>query len=473
MAYNPVNPNGQTSSANSAPVVIANDQSAVPVTLSGSTSQTKLTDGTNIVNVLKSDGTAAGQNAQLVAPAYKEVGSLTAGLLNADLVPSTDVSGYSTFALQIAGTFNGILTLQGSNDNTNFVSVFGTWPNTSQPVSVINTTGIISGSCNFRYFRVRMTSYTSGTATGTLELKTVPFAQTNMIAQVSGATTSTPVTARNTGSITTASSSVASVSASGFSWAYVTISGTYAGISFGITASDNGGTTYYNVPVWDVQNQKYIAPGTTITLTDNSSVSYYVPQSSYTSVVRVLSSAYTSGTGAVAISGMSNAPLMFSQAIQSFNATGSAVPTSAYYQGGLAQTALPTAATAGNLTGKLSDKFGRSVVLNNAFRDIVASQTTTISASTAETTVITAAASIFNDLSAIWVSNTSATAARVDFRDTTAGSVLFQLYVPSGDIRGVSFNTPFPQTSVNTNWTAQSSASVTDLRITALYIKNK
>ena len=180
MAYNPVNPNGQTSSANSAPVVIANDQSAVPVTLSGSTSQTKITDGTNVVNVLKSDGTAAGQNAQLVAPAYKEVGSLTAGALSADLVPSTDVSGYSTFALQIAGTFSGTLTLQGSNDNTNFVSVYGTWPNNSQPVSTVPSAGIVVGSCNFRYFRVRMTAYTSGTATGTLELKTVPFAPTNM-----------------------------------------------------------------------------------------------------------------------------------------------------------------------------------------------------------------------------------------------------------------------------------------------------
>ena len=180
MAYNPVNPNGQTSSANSAPVVIANDQSAVPVTLSGSTSQTKITDGTNIVNVLKSDGTAAGQNAQLVAPAYKEIGSLTAGALNADLVPSTDVSGYSTFALQVAGTWVGTLTLQGSNDNANFVSVLGTWSGNTQPVSTMASNGIITGSCNFRYFRVRMTSYSSGTATGTLELKTVPFAPTNM-----------------------------------------------------------------------------------------------------------------------------------------------------------------------------------------------------------------------------------------------------------------------------------------------------
>ncbi len=140
----------------------------------------QITDGTNIVNVLKSDGTAAGQNAQLVAPAYKEVGSLTAGAAGADLVPSTDVSGYSTFVLQVLGTWVGTLTLQGSNDNLNFVSVYGTWISNTQPVVTMTTNGVMTGSCNFRYFRVRMTAYTSGTATGVLELKTVPFTPTNI-----------------------------------------------------------------------------------------------------------------------------------------------------------------------------------------------------------------------------------------------------------------------------------------------------
>ena len=317
MAYNPVNPNGQTSSANSAPVVIANDQSAVAVTLSGSLNQTKITDGTNVANVLKSDGTAAGQNAQLVAPAYKEIASLTAGALNADLVSSTDVSGYSTFALQITGTFVGTLTLQGSNDNinTNFVSVYGTWVNNTQPVSTMTTTGIISGSCNFRYLRVRFTSWTSGTATGTLELKTIPFAQTNMLAQVSGTATTTPVSARNTGSITTASSFVVSASATGYSWALVTIHGSYSGIKFGITASDDSGTTYYNVPIWDVQNNKYIAPGSTISPADNSSASFIVPQSSTTSIVKVLASAFTSGIGVIGITGQSNSPAILSSEV--------------------------------------------------------------------------------------------------------------------------------------------------------------
>lgn len=155
-------------------------------------------------------------------------------------------------------------------------------------------------------------------------------------------------------------------------------------------------------------------------------------------------------------------------------ATGSAVPANASYTGFIASTALPTAGTAGNMIGAMSDKFGRQVMLPGTIRDLVGTQTTTISSSTSETTIVTAAASVFNDLTALVVSNTSATAARVDFRDTTGGSVLFSLYVPAGDTRGISLGGfPIPQTTVNTNWTAQSSASVADLRVYAVFMKNK
>lgn len=153
--------------------------------------------------------------------------------------------------------------------------------------------------------------------------------------------------------------------------------------------------------------------------------------------------------------------------------TGAAVPANAQYSGSIAQTSLPTAATAGNLTGNMVDKFGRQVVLVDGLRDIVGMQTTTITTSTAETTVVTALASTFLDVTSVMIANTSATATRVDFRDTTAGSVLFSIYCPAGDTRGIVVHTPMPQTSVNTNWTAQSSVSVTDLRILMKFIKNK
>lgn len=157
-------------------------------------------------------------------------------------------------------------------------------------------------------------------------------------------------------------------------------------------------------------------------------------------------------------------------------ATGAAVPSGAVYMAGDAATALPSAAIAGNLTGAMFDKFGRQVVLQQTVRDLIGTQATTISASTTETNIVTAAASTFNDLMMLIVSNTSsATNTRIDIRDTTGGSVLFSLQSNGGQppigfsLGGVAI----PQTTVNTSWTAQCTGSVTDIRIYAVFAKNR
>ena len=154
-------------------------------------------------------------------------------------------------------------------------------------------------------------------------------------------------------------------------------------------------------------------------------------------------------------------------------ASGSSLTSNPVTVGGLAKTALPTAVSDGQVVNAMGDKFGRQVVIPGTFRDLVGTQTTTISSSTSETTIVTAVASTFLDLTALVISNTSATATRIDFRDTTAGSILFSLYIPAGDVRGVAFQRPVPQTSVNTNWTAQCGTSVADIRVYAVFDKNK
>lgn len=159
--------------------------------------------------------------------------------------------------------------------------------------------------------------------------------------------------------------------------------------------------------------------------------------------------------------------------VVSGDATGAAVPANAYYQAGIAKTALPTAGSDGNLTGAMVDKFGRQVVVTGTIRDLIGTQRTTITASTSETTIGTAVASTFLDLVSVVVDNTSGTGLRIDFRDTTAGTIIFDMWVPANDTRGISFSRPVPQTTVNTNWTAQCSASVTDVRIFIQFEKNK
>jgi hypothetical protein len=105
---------------------------------------------------------------------FAEQASLSAGSLNADLVPSTDVSAYKWFSLHATGTFSATCTFQCSNDGVNFVSfsVYQANSNTNFASSFTSTNNMLHMAVFFRYLRVRVTSYTSGTVNGTLELYT-------------------------------------------------------------------------------------------------------------------------------------------------------------------------------------------------------------------------------------------------------------------------------------------------------------
>ncbi|MDB5165035.1 MAG: hypothetical protein JWL89_661 [Candidatus Saccharibacteria bacterium] len=145
MSFSPNNLNGQAVSASSAPVVIASDQSKVAVSVN------------------------AGQASTVTG---------TAGSLNADGYPATDVSIYNFLSVQITGTWVGTITFQASNDNstwfsTTLINTGGT--NTAGNIST-SANGMFYGPVTGQYFRVRMTSYTSGTASVSTVLKTIPVA---------------------------------------------------------------------------------------------------------------------------------------------------------------------------------------------------------------------------------------------------------------------------------------------------------
>lgn len=155
-------------------------------------------------------------------------------------------------------------------------------------------------------------------------------------------------------------------------------------------------------------------------------------------------------------------------------ATGASVPANAGYHGALAQTALPTAVSAGQLAGILADIYGRLVVQLGTVRDLRGTQATTIS-NTTETTIVSAIASTKCDLVLLLISNISASATYVDIRDATAGTIIIpKVYCPAGQVVGLQLaGSPVPQTTANNNWTAQANASVTSLNFFVLYDKNK
>lgn len=117
------------------------------------------------------------------------------------------------------------------------------------------------------------------------------------------------------------------------------------------------------------------------------------------------------------------------------------------------------------------DKNNRLITTNYARTSIVPFPQLTLT-TTAETTLVAAVAAQFNDILSIVCINTSATATRVDFRDSTAGTIRFSLYCPAGDTRGISLTAGMPQAAVNNNWTAQCSVGVSSIIITGQSISS-
>lgn len=114
------------------------------------------TDGTGLVGM-------TGKNTEFTG---------TAASLNADAIASTDMAGYGIGVLQITGTFTGTITVASSNDNSTFVTqtIHPTGTITGTDATNLASTGIWVFPKTGRFIRVRMTAYTSGTATATLEM---------------------------------------------------------------------------------------------------------------------------------------------------------------------------------------------------------------------------------------------------------------------------------------------------------------
>jgi len=147
--------------------------------------------------------------------------------------------------------------------------------------------------------------------------------------------------------------------------------------------------------------------------------------------------------------------------------------------GGVARTANPTAVTDGQRSNAMTDKMGRLVTVNSHVRNLVGVASITLTTTT-ETTLIAAGGSgVFNDIANLVISNSDSNAVNVLIRDTTGGTVLATFSLSrAGSTSGatsavvIPFNTPWPQTTANTNWTAQLSVATTNVNIFVQYVKN-
>jgi hypothetical protein len=169
-----------------------------------------------------------------------EQASLTSGSLNADLVASVDVSVYKWFSIQInTSAFVGTLTIQGSNDNSNFIALQAYNLGGFLTSTITLTNQILNAAVVTRYLRIRMTAYTSGTAQGTLELYSSPAAWAYVQNTVSTSNATVPAN--------TASNKVIKSSPGTLGTVAVTTLGT-AGITLFDNATTNSGTPLLVIP---------------------------------------------------------------------------------------------------------------------------------------------------------------------------------------------------------------------------------
>lgn len=105
----------------------------------------------------------------------------SASASNADLIASTDVRGYRWFTLQMWGTYNASITASCSNDGVTWSTIPLTIVTGSSAIAAMpstsaqnNTAAIFAGAIYGRYFRVRTSTYVSGTVNVTVELCAQP-----------------------------------------------------------------------------------------------------------------------------------------------------------------------------------------------------------------------------------------------------------------------------------------------------------
>jgi hypothetical protein len=272
----------------------------------------KITDGTNTANVVAGD---TGFNGVATAGASKQI-TFTTSTSGAQTLGPWNVEGYAWIEVNFSSVGVGLALL------SQFAPTTGGTYFTANTFS--STTGVPSGSvgttANITYvsvirgnsFQLAVSTLTSGTVTGTVTLRTTPEITTLNVGQAGTWTVSNSpqVTLAGTGTITSASSSITSTTASSYGgYASISINGTYSGVSFGITTSDNSGTNFYNTWVYSQTTGTWLPPGTTITPGTNASGVYWVPIYANTFQIKVLATAWSTGTANVRIiAGQTNQP---------------------------------------------------------------------------------------------------------------------------------------------------------------------
>ena len=390
-------------------------------------------------------------------PASVVTGSL--GALNASFNFGGTLANNTTVSVAISGTWVGTIAFYYSADGITYYSQNAWAIGGGLPVVTTTTNGQWQiNAAGAKDIQVKMTSYTSGTATITL----------------------TPSIGE---SIVTIGNSLPP---GGNIIGAVTQSGTFTVATNADGTISNGAAPTKSLIVGGVFNT------TLPTLTTGQVAAHQVDSNGRQLVV--ISTAIPAGTNLIGKAGIDqttvgttngvsiaqigattvvNGGVAGTLAVGGMTAVNAATTGNPLYTGGIALVAAnPTAATNGQRTGIATDKVGRLLTVPGHERTMTGVQQTTITSSTTETTIVTAVASTFLDLTHLSVTNGSATATIVTLKDATAGTTRGIWNISGGGGICISFPTPLAQAAVNNNWTITCGTSVASVYVVAQFVKN-
>jgi len=141
--------------------------------------------------------------------------------------------------------------------------------------------------------------------------------------------------------------------------------------------------------------------------------------------------------------------------------------------GGIARQANPTAVAAGDRVSASFDDIGRQVMRPLQVRDLIKTAYATLTSGSAygtETTLLASGAGKILDLIYMMGTNDSDAAVTIDFRASTAGTVLAKLRIPANGTAGVALSVPIPGPWADHTWTIDGEdITGTNVAITALF----
>jgi hypothetical protein len=437
---------GQQTMANSMSVVIASNQTNVPVAVNDIVASGSLTSTTSVT---------------------------TASLNGADGA-----------GVQLTGTWTATVQFEGSVDGSNFFAVNGT---PYQSTGTLVTSATANGQWQFdiagcSLFRVRCSAFTSGTIVVTIRSTSgsslfaldapIP-AGTNLLGKVGidqttvGTTNAISLAQVNAatclaGNGTTGTGSQRVTIASDNTPFPVKIDQTTVGTTNAVSlAQVNAATCLAGNGVTGTGSQRVTIAS------DNTPFPVKIDQTTV-GTTNAMSLAQIGAT--TTVTGGVNGTLAVG-GITAVNATSTGNPV---FTGGIAVVgANPTLATNGQRTGIATDAAGRVLTVSSHCRTQTANQVATFTSSTTEATIVnTGAAGVFNDITGLQITNGSATATIFTIRDNTAGTTrkIFNLSAGGGVI--VHFNPPLPQGTAANTWTGQCGTSVASVYCCVDYVKN-